>query len=86
MPASHRELTVWHKAMDVAVQVYRLTERFPRSEMYRLTSQLTRAAASVPANIAEGTAGERGGTTPTSSRSQKDRRTRRKPFCSWRCA
>ncbi len=56
MPASHRELTVWHKAMDVAVQVYRLTERFPKAELYRLTSQLTRAAASVPANIAEGNA------------------------------
>jgi four helix bundle protein len=54
MPASHRELTVWRKAMDVAVQVYQLTERFPRSETYRLTSQVTRAAASVPANIAEG--------------------------------
>ncbi|HLM68802.1 MAG TPA: four helix bundle protein [Longimicrobium sp.] len=40
--------------MDMAVQVYRLTDRFPRHEMYRLTSQLTRAAASVPANIAEG--------------------------------
>jgi four helix bundle protein len=54
MPASHRELVVWQKSMDMAVQVYRLTERFPRSELYRLTSQLTRAAASVPANIAEG--------------------------------
>jgi four helix bundle protein len=54
MPSSHRELVVWQKAMDVAVQVYRLTEHFPRSELYRLTSQVTRAAASVPANIAEG--------------------------------
>ena len=54
MPASYRELTVWRKAMDVAVQVYQLTERFPKHEMYRLTSQATRAAASVPANIAEG--------------------------------
>jgi four helix bundle protein len=45
---------VWQKAMDLAVQVYRLTSRFPKSELYRLTSQLTRAAASVPANIAEG--------------------------------
>ncbi|HYW12055.1 MAG TPA: four helix bundle protein [Longimicrobium sp.] len=54
MAASHRDLVVWHKAMDVAVQVYMLTDHFPRTEMYRLTSQLTRAAASVPANIAEG--------------------------------
>ncbi len=54
MPASHRELLVWQKSMDMAVQVYRLTARFPKSELYRLTSQVTRAAASVPANIAEG--------------------------------
>jgi four helix bundle protein len=52
--ASHRHLVVWQKSMDLAVQVYRLTGRFPRSETYRLTSQVTRAAASVPANIAEG--------------------------------
>jgi four helix bundle protein len=54
MASSHRELVVWQKAMDRAVRVYRLTDRLPRHEMYRLTSQLTRAAASVPANIAEG--------------------------------
>jgi four helix bundle protein len=54
--ASHRDLVVWQKSMDLAVQVYRLTGRFPKSEMYRLTSQVTRAAASVPANIAEGNA------------------------------
>jgi four helix bundle protein len=47
-------LLVWQKSMDMAVQVYRLTDRFPRSELYRLTSQATRAAVSVPANIAEG--------------------------------
>jgi four helix bundle protein len=52
--ASHRDLKVWQKSMDLAVQVYRLTSLFPKSEMYRLTSQVTRAAASVPANIAEG--------------------------------
>ena len=54
--ASHRDLVVWQKAMDLAVQVYRLTARFPKNETYRLTSQVTRAAASVPANIAEGNA------------------------------
>ncbi|HEX6370360.1 MAG TPA: four helix bundle protein [Longimicrobium sp.] len=56
MAASHRDLMVWQKSMDLAVQVYRLTGRFPKSELYRLTSQVTRAAASVPANIAEGNA------------------------------
>lgn len=56
MAASHRDLTVWQKAMDLAVQVYRLTAHFPRDETYRLTAQLTRAAASIPANIAEGNA------------------------------
>ncbi|MFL5541167.1 MAG: four helix bundle protein [Longimicrobiaceae bacterium] len=51
---SHRDLIVWQKAMDLAVEVYRISKRFPKDETYRLTSQLTRAAASVPANIAEG--------------------------------
>lgn len=40
--------------MDLVVEVYRLSERFPRAEMYGLASQLQRAAVSVPANIAEG--------------------------------
>ena len=51
---SHRELVVWQKAMDLVVQVYRLSSLFPPDERFRLTSQVTRAAASVPANIAEG--------------------------------
>ena len=51
---SHRDLIVWRKAMDLVVEVYRLTDAFPKSEIYRLVSQLTRAAASVPGNIAEG--------------------------------
>ncbi len=53
---SHRDLVVWQKAMDLAVMVYRLTQRFPKNETYGLASQLTRAVASVPANIAEGSA------------------------------
>jgi four helix bundle protein len=53
-PSSHRELIVWQKAMDLAVDVYRLAARFPRDETYRLISQITRAVTSVPANIAEG--------------------------------
>jgi len=51
---SNRDLKVWQKAMDLAVEIYRLAARFPRSETYRLVAQITRAAASVPSNIAEG--------------------------------
>jgi len=51
---SHRDLLVWQKAMDLTVLVYRMTQRFPNTETYRLVSQMTRSAASVPANIAEG--------------------------------
>jgi|ERR1041384_1249 four helix bundle protein len=51
---SHRDLIVWQKAMDLAVEVYALTKLLPREETYRLTAQITRSAASVPANIAEG--------------------------------
>jgi len=54
--ASHRDLQVWQMAMDLVVEVYRLSARFPADERYRLTAQITRAAASVPANIAEGNA------------------------------
>lgn len=53
---SHRDLKVWQTSMDLAVQVYHLSEQLPRSELYRLVAQMTRAAASVPANIAEGSA------------------------------
>ena len=51
---SHRDVEVWGRAMDLAEQTYRLTRGFPKDELYRLTAQLTRAGASVPANIAEG--------------------------------
>ena len=51
---SHRDLVVWQKAMDLAVNVYNLCSSLPSDERFRLTSQITRAASSVPANIAEG--------------------------------
>ena len=51
---SFRDLIVWQKAHEFVLYVYRLTEDFPRNEMFGLTSQLRRAAVSVPANIAEG--------------------------------
>jgi four helix bundle protein len=53
---SHRDLKVWQKAMDLAEAVYGLASKFPPTETYRLGTQITRAAASVPANIAEGNA------------------------------
>lgn len=51
---SHRDLVVWQKSMDPTALVYRLTQRFPGNEMYRLIAQMTRSAASVAANTAEG--------------------------------
>lgn len=51
---SHRDLLVWQRAMDVAVSAYELTRQYPREELFGLTSQSRRAAASVAANIAEG--------------------------------
>lgn len=49
-----RKLIVWQKAHQLALLVYKITDRFPKSEIYGLTSQLRRAVVSVPANIAEG--------------------------------
>jgi len=51
---SHRDLQVWQKAMRFVSIIYKLTPQFPREEMYGLTSQMRRAAVSVPSNIAEG--------------------------------
>jgi len=51
---SYRDLKVWRDAMDLAETIYRLTREMPKYEEYRLSAQLIRAAASVPANIAEG--------------------------------
>ncbi|MGZ8337745.1 MAG: four helix bundle protein [Allosphingosinicella sp.] len=56
MARDYRELEVWRLAMDMAEAAYRVTAEFPKTEEYRITSQLLRAAASVPANIAEGNA------------------------------
>lgn len=54
MIESYRDLQVWQKAMDFVVACYQLTRDFPKAETYGLSSQLQRAAVSVPANIAEG--------------------------------
>ena len=50
----YRELKVWQVAMNLAEQCYVATKNFPKEELFGLTSQIRRAAASVPANIAEG--------------------------------
>ena len=50
----YRDLEVWQKAMEVAKAIYLLTQGFPQAELYGMTSQLRRAATSIPANIAEG--------------------------------
>jgi len=54
MPHKYRDLMVWQKAMDLATDVHRFSRAFPKEEMYSLTSQISRAANSVPLNIAEG--------------------------------
>ena len=51
---SYRDQKVWQRAMDLAEVCYRTARRFPRDELYGMVSQIRRAAASLPANIAEG--------------------------------
>ena len=51
---SYKDLIVWQKSFAFAKLVYKLTARFPQSEVYGMTSQICRAAVSIPSNIAEG--------------------------------
>jgi four helix bundle protein len=51
---SHRDLNVWRLGMEIAERIYALTQSFPNEEKFGITNQLRRAAASVPANVAEG--------------------------------
>ena len=54
MATTYKDLVVWQRAMDLVTEIYRSTEAFPKHEIYGLTSQIRRAAVSIPANIAEG--------------------------------
>ena len=54
MADAYRDLIAWRKATQLAVEIYRVTQRFPKDELYGLTSQMRRAAVSVASNIAEG--------------------------------
>ncbi|MGV8093436.1 MAG: four helix bundle protein [Mangrovibacterium sp.] len=49
-----KELKVWQKAIDFVIKIYKVSQIFPKEEMYGLTSQIRRAASSIPSNIAEG--------------------------------
>ena len=51
---SFEEMPVWQKAIDLAIKIFKLTEKLPRKEDYGLTSQIRRSALSIPGNIAEG--------------------------------
>ncbi|WP_137905047.1 four helix bundle protein [Chryseobacterium sp. 2VB] len=52
--ANFKELLVWQRSIDFVTEIYRTTEAFPKDEIYGLTSQIRRAAVSIPSNIAEG--------------------------------
>jgi four helix bundle protein len=54
MADSYRDLVAWRKATDLALEIYRATRKFPKDELYGLTSQMRRAGVSVASNIAEG--------------------------------
>jgi four helix bundle protein len=54
MASSFQDLRVWQEAIKLAVAIYGVTEKFPKHELYGLTSQIRRAAVSVASNIAEG--------------------------------
>jgi four helix bundle protein len=56
MNKPHKKLKVWQLAMDIVMDVYRLTESFPSEEQFGLTSQMRRCAISIPSNISEGAA------------------------------
>jgi len=56
MISTHKDLEVWKKSLDFVESVYKLTEQFPKTEMYGLTNQMRRAVVSISSNIAEGAA------------------------------
>ena len=54
MSGCYQDLKAWRKSLELALEVYRATQQFPKCELYGLTSQMRRAAVSIPSNIAEG--------------------------------
>lgn len=53
---THKDLDAWRRSIDLVASVYKTTSLFPKEELYGLTSQIRRAAVSIPSNIAEGAA------------------------------
>ena len=51
---SYKELQIWKVSMDFVVEIYKLTDKFPSSELFGLTSQIRRSSVSIPSNVAEG--------------------------------
>lgn len=51
---SYKDLIVWQRSMELVTEIYKITELFPKSELYGIVSQMRRAAISIPSNIAEG--------------------------------
>jgi four helix bundle protein len=56
MNRAHKKLDVWQESVVLATHIYQITEKFPKSEIYGLTSQMRRAVVSISSNIAEGAA------------------------------
>ena len=56
---NHKDLDVWKRSVELVVEIYRVTEAFPKKEIYGITNQIRRASVSIPSNIAEG-AGRKG--------------------------
>jgi len=54
MPKNYKELKVWQKSYELCLEIYTITAKFPREEIYGLTSQIRRSIVSIPSNIAEG--------------------------------
>jgi len=51
---TYKELTVWQKSIDLVIAIYKLTEEFPKTEVFGLTAQIKKSVISIPSNIAEG--------------------------------
>ncbi len=54
MITSYKDFIVWQKAIQLTIKIYKLTDKYPKSEQFGLTSQIKRCAISIPSNIAEG--------------------------------